>query len=105
LSVRCGIGLREAEVRTPALLIVDLWFSVARPSPNSQSKVTSRNRRNIRREYSSAFQRRLDATPSIRIIVKIASLRVGTQLNELLQRVAGINAIPYTAVICVIAYL
>jgi hypothetical protein len=60
---------------------------------------------NIRREYSSAFQRRLDATPSIRIIVKIASLRVGTQLNELLQRVAGINAIPYTAVICVIAYL
>ncbi len=105
MSVGCGIGLREAEVPTPALLIVDLRFSVARPSLYSQSKVACRNRRTIGQEYSSAFQRRSGATRSIRIIVKIASPRVGTQRNDLLQRVAGINAIPYTAVICVVAYL
>jgi hypothetical protein len=45
LSVGCGIGLREAEVPTPALLIVDLRFSIARPSLDFQSKVPSRNRR------------------------------------------------------------
>jgi hypothetical protein len=104
LSVGCGIGLREAEVPTPALLIVDLWFSVARPSLNSQSKVTSRNRR----KYSPGIFFSVSASlgrDAVDPHVKIASLRVGTQLNELLQRVAGINAIPYTAVICVIAYL
>jgi hypothetical protein len=45
LSVGCGIGLREAELPTPAFLIVDLQSSVARPSLNFQSKVASRNRR------------------------------------------------------------
>jgi hypothetical protein len=59
----------------------------------------------IGREYSSAFQRRSGTTRSIRIIVRIASPRLGAQRNDLLQRVAGINAIPYAAVICVVAYL
>jgi hypothetical protein len=45
LSVGCGVGLREAEVPTPALLIVDLRFSIARASLDFQSKVASRNRR------------------------------------------------------------
>jgi hypothetical protein len=43
LSVGCGIGLREAELPTPALLIVDLRFSIARPSLDFQSKVAGRN--------------------------------------------------------------
>jgi hypothetical protein len=39
------MGLREAELPTPALLIVDFQFSIARPSLDFQSKVASRNRR------------------------------------------------------------
>ena len=38
-------GLREAELPTPALLIVDFQFSIACPSLDFQSKVASRNRR------------------------------------------------------------
>jgi hypothetical protein len=45
VSVGCEIGLREAELPTPAFLILDLRFSIARPSLDFQSKVASRNRR------------------------------------------------------------
>jgi hypothetical protein len=45
LSVGGGIDFQEVELPTPALLIVDLRFSIARLSLDFQSKATSRNRR------------------------------------------------------------
>jgi hypothetical protein len=45
VSVDCGIGLPGAELPTPALLIVDFGFSIARLSLDFQSKVASRKRR------------------------------------------------------------
>jgi hypothetical protein len=45
VSAGCGIGLREAEVPNPALLLVDLRFSIARPSLDFQAKAASRKRR------------------------------------------------------------
>jgi hypothetical protein len=64
LSVGCGIGLQEAELSTPELLIVDLRFSIARPSLIFNRKSPVEIAENIGREYSSAFQRRWGATRS-----------------------------------------
>ncbi len=63
MSVGCGIGLREAELPTPALLLVDFQFSIARPSLDLQSKVASRKSPkilagNILQRFSVAGARR-----------------------------------------------
>jgi len=44
VSVGCGAGRQEAELPTPALLLVAFQFSIACPSLDLQSKVASRNR-------------------------------------------------------------
>ena len=44
LSVGCGIVLREEEIHTRALLIVDFLFAIANPFCDLQSRIDSRNR-------------------------------------------------------------
>jgi hypothetical protein len=59
LFVGCGIGLREADVPTPAFLIVAFGFSIARPSlnfsiENRRSKSPKILDRDILRRFSVA---------------------------------------------------
>jgi hypothetical protein len=80
-SVGCGIGLREAEL--PTLALFDCRSPVLDCTPFTRFSIESRQSK----------------TP------KILAGNILQRFSDLLRQVGSINAIPQTAVICVVAYL